>query len=84
MMLQQEKPDDFVIATEKQISVREFVRLSALQLGIRLEFIGIGVDECAVVAAIDGNFAPKVSVGDAIVKVNRRYFSSRRSRDFAG
>lgn len=74
MMLQQEKPDDFVIATGKQISVREFVRMSAKELGITLEFSGEGVNEVATVTAIEGNDAAAVKVGDVIVQVDPRYF----------
>jgi GDPmannose 4,6-dehydratase len=74
MMLQQEVADDFVIATGKQISVREFVRLSAREAGIELEFSGEGVDEIATVSAVDQAIAPTVSVGDVIVKVDPRYF----------
>ena len=53
MMLQQDEPDDFVIATGKQISVREFVQLSAREAGIELEFSGEGVDEIATVKSRD-------------------------------
>lgn len=74
MMLQQDKPDDFVIATGKQISVREFVRLSALNVGIELEFSGEGVFEVATVAKVTGDDAPGVKVGDVIVRVDKRYF----------
>ncbi|MCG9709920.1 GDP-mannose 4,6-dehydratase [Pseudoalteromonas sp. Isolate3] len=74
MMLQQETPEDFVIATGKQISVREFVSLSAKELGITLEFTGEGVDEIATVAAIEGDIAEALSVGDVIVRVDPRYF----------
>jgi len=74
MMLQQETPDDFVIATGKQISVREFVRLSALEVGVTLEFTGAGLDEVATVTAITGDNAHALSVGDVIVKVDPRYF----------
>jgi GDPmannose 4,6-dehydratase len=74
MMLQQETPDDFVIATGKQISVREFVRLSALELGVTLEFTGEGLAEVGTVAAITGDNANSVTVGDVIVKVDPRYF----------
>jgi GDPmannose 4,6-dehydratase len=74
MMLQQETADDFVIATGKQISVREFVTLSAKEAGIELEFSGEGVDEIATVTAITGDNAPAVKVGDVIVKVDPRYF----------
>ncbi len=74
MMLQQEEADDFVIATGKQISVREFVRLSAAELGIELQFSGEGVDEIATVQAITGEPLPGVAVGDVIVRVDPRYF----------
>lgn len=74
MMLQQEQPDDFVIATGKQVSVREFVRLSARELGVELDFQGVGIDEVAVVSAITGDLAPALSVGDVVIRVNPRYF----------
>jgi len=74
MMLQQETADDFVIATGKQISVREFVRLSAKEAGIELAFSGEGVNEIATVTSVDKAIAPSVSVGDVIVKVDPRYF----------
>ena len=74
MMLQQDVADDFVIATGKQISVREFVRLSAQELGIELEFSGVGTDETAKVKSITGDNAHALKVGDVIVKVDTRYF----------
>lgn len=74
MMLQQDVADDFVIATGKQISVREFVRMSAVELGIILEFSGEGVDEIATVAKLEGDTATALKVGDVIVKVDTRYF----------
>ena len=74
MMLQQDTPDDFVIATGKQISVREFVRLSAAELGIELAFSGEGINEVGIIKAITGEALPGVKVGDAIVKVDPRYF----------
>ena len=74
MMLQQEEPDDFVIATGKQISVREFVRMSARELGVELDFKGIGIGEVAVVASITGDLAPALSIGDLILRVDSRYF----------
>jgi GDPmannose 4,6-dehydratase len=74
MMLQQEDPDDFVIATGKQISVRDFVHLSARELGVELDFQGLGVDEIAVVKSIVGDLAPALSVGDVIIRVNPHYF----------
>ena len=74
MMLQQDQPEDFVIATGVQYSVREFIRLSALQLGVVLRFEGEGVDEQAIVASIEGDKAPALKIGDVIVKVDPRYF----------
>ena len=74
MMLQQEHPDDFVIATGRQISVREFVLLSATHLGVELEFIGDGVDEIAIVKSISGDQAPALAEGDVVIRIDPRYF----------
>ncbi len=75
MMLQQDHPEDFVIATGKQITVREFVRIAAREAGIEIEFSGTGLEEIAAVAAInDPEKAPAVSVGDIIARVDPRYF----------
>jgi GDPmannose 4,6-dehydratase len=74
MMLQQEKPQDFVIATGVQYSVREFITWTAAELGITLRFEGQGVDEKAFVAAISGTKAPGLKVGDCVVAVDPRYF----------
>ena len=74
MMLQQDEPDDFVIATGKQISVREFVTLSAKEAGIELEFSGEGVDEIATVSSVDHEKSPAINLGDVIVRVDPRYF----------
>ncbi len=74
MMLQQEEPEDFVIATGVQYSVREFVTWSAAELGIELEFEGQGVDEVGRVASVSGDAAPAVKTGDVIVNVDPRYF----------
>ncbi|MBL4833188.1 MAG: GDP-mannose 4,6-dehydratase [Pseudomonas sp.] len=74
MMLQQETPEDFVIATGVQYSVREFVRWSAAELGITLRFEGQGLDEQGIVEHIAGDDAPALKVGDVIVRVDPRYF----------
>jgi GDPmannose 4,6-dehydratase len=74
MMLQQDNPKDFVIATGVQYSVRQFVQWSASELGVELEFSGEGESEIASVASINGDNAPSLSVGDVIVKVDSRYF----------
>jgi GDPmannose 4,6-dehydratase len=74
MMLQQDKPEDFVIATGVQYSVRQFIQWSATQLGLVLTFQGEGIDECGVVVSILGDSAPALKVGDIIVRVDPRYF----------
>jgi GDPmannose 4,6-dehydratase len=74
MMLQQEQPEDFVIATGVQYSVRQFIDWSARELGITLRFEGRGVEEIAVVEKIEGNNAPALKVGQVIVRVDPRYF----------
>ena len=73
LMLQQEQPEDFVIATGVQHSVRQFVEMAAAELGMKLRFQGNGESEVGVVAAVAGDRA-KCTVGDAIVKVDPRYF----------
>ena len=74
MMLQQEQPEDFVIATGVQFSVRQFISWSAQELGIGLRFDGTGVEEKAVVVRIDGDKAPGLKVGDVVVQIDPRYF----------
>ena len=74
LMLQQDKPEDFVIATGVQFSVRDFIRMSAAELGITLRFQGTGLDEKAVVESIQGDKAPALKAGDEIVAVDPRYF----------
>ena len=74
LMLQQEKPDDFVIATGIQYSVRTFVELTANALGINIKWDGTGTDECGYVASVSGADAPFVKVGQKIVAVDPRYF----------
>jgi GDPmannose 4,6-dehydratase len=74
MMLQQDQPKDYVIATGVQYSVRQFIEKSAAQLGLTLAFEGKGVKEHAVVIGKTGDKAPAIKVGDAIVEVDPRYF----------
>jgi len=74
MMLQQDQPEDFVIATGVQYSVREFIIKSAKQLGLTLQFKGQGVEEKAIVTHIEGNEAPSVKIGDVILQIDPRYF----------
>ena len=74
LMLQQDQAEDFVIATGKQYSVREFIRWSAEELGVELEFSGEGVGEIATVAGISGEKAPALKVGDVVMRIDPRYF----------
>jgi len=74
MMLQQDQPKDYVIATGVQYSVRQFIEKSAAQLGITLRFEGQGINEYAVVVAVSGDKAPSLKLGDVVVRVDPNYF----------
>ena len=74
LMLQQDNPEDFVIATGVQFSVREFIIRSAKQLGILLRFEGAAEREVGVVAEIKGDCAPGLKVGDIILQIDPRYY----------
>src|SRR5471030_2023136 len=73
LMLQQEQPEDFVIATGEQHSVREFVIQAAAELGVHMRFEGEGVDEVGIVDRVEGR-ETKMTKGDVIVRVDPRYF----------
>lgn len=74
LMLQQEQPEDFVIATGQQFSVRQFISWTAEELGIRLRFEGEGVDEIGIVDAVSGDAAPALQPGDVILRIDAKYF----------
>ena len=74
MMLQQDTPEDFVIATGKQYSVRQFIEWSAAELGITLRFEGTGVDEVGIVDTITGDEVTAIKPGDVILRIDPRYF----------
>lgn len=74
LMLQQDQPEDFVIATGLQYTVRQFITWAAAELGMTLKFEGHGVDETATVVSVSGNKAPAVKAGDIIVRIDPRYF----------
>lgn len=74
LMLQQDQPEDFVIASGEQHSVRDFVRWSAQELGIELCFSGVGKNETATVIKVDRKRSPAVNVGDVLVRVDEKYF----------
>jgi GDPmannose 4,6-dehydratase len=74
LMLQQDEPDDYVIASGKHYSVRQFIDAAAAELGITLSWERVGVDEAGVVAAVQGDLACGVAVGQTVVRVDPRYF----------
>ena len=74
MMLQQDAPEDFVIATGVQYSVREFIEWAGRELGLTIDFSGNGVDEIGMISSIEGNLASALSVGDVVVRIDPRYF----------
>lgn len=74
LMLQQEVPEDFVIATGVQCSVRDFILRAAEHLGVLIRFEGCGIEELGIVSEVKGSQAPALKAGDVIVKVDPRYF----------
>ncbi len=74
LMLQQEKPEDYVIATGEQFSVRDFILWTAEELGIVLRFEGKGIEERAVVDAVVSGLAPAIKPGDIVIRIDPRYF----------
>ncbi|MDC0108296.1 GDP-mannose 4,6-dehydratase, partial [Paracoccaceae bacterium] len=74
LMLQQDMPDDFVIATGVQYSVRQFTEWSAKELGVTIQFEGQGLEEKGIVRHIDGDKAPGLKIGDTVVRIDPRYF----------
>jgi GDPmannose 4,6-dehydratase len=74
LMLQQEQPEDYVIASGKQYSVRQFIEWAAEDLGIVVTFTGSGLDEKGIVSHVNGNCAPALKEGDVIVSIDPRYF----------
>ena len=74
MMLQQDSPQDFVIATGKQYSVRQFIEWAAEDLGVKLRFEGTGLEERGIVDSVSGDKAPALKPGDIILRIDPRYF----------
>lgn len=84
LMLQQEDPVDYVIASGVHHSVREFISMSAKKLGVELEFIGSGIDEVGVVREVSGDLAPFIKSGMEIVRVDPRYFRPTEVEELLG
>ncbi len=78
LMLQQDRPEDFVICTGEQHTVREFVQLAAAELGIGIEFKGQGLEEIGVVTSVkpaaQGDIRARCKAGEVVVRIDPRYF----------
>jgi GDPmannose 4,6-dehydratase len=74
LMLQQDAPEDYVIATGRQYSVRQFVEQAAHELGIDIAWQGSGINERGVISAVSGDKAPGVALGQPIIAVDPQYF----------
>jgi GDPmannose 4,6-dehydratase len=74
LMMQQDEPEDFVIATGVQYSVRQFIEKSAARLGMTIAWSGEGVDEIGTIASAEGVASERLRAGDVIIRVDPRYF----------
>jgi len=74
LMLQQEEPEDYVIATGKNHSVREFVEKAFNEIGIKIVWKGEGINEVGIVEKFIHTPCPMLSAGDIVVKIDQRYF----------
>jgi GDPmannose 4,6-dehydratase len=71
LILQQEKPEDFVIATGVTTTVREFIRMAFAEVGVEVSFTGVGVQEVGTVSASTNEF---IKVGQVVLKIDKEYF----------
>lgn len=83
-ILQQPEPEDYVIATGEQHSVREFVELAAKELGFEIEWKGSGVNETGIISTHASPLTPHASPGSVIVRVDPRYFRPTEVDDLMG
>lgn len=74
LALQQDEPDDYVIATGEQRSVREFVEASFREVGIEIEWKGIGIDEKGIVSSSASVVPSALHIGETLVEIDSRYF----------
>lgn len=74
LMLQQEQPEDFVLATGVTTYIRDFVRMAFAEVGVTLAFSGEGVNEIGTIAAIENVQHSSMKVGQVVVKVDPRYY----------
>lgn len=83
-MLQQNKPNDYVIATGNQFSVRQFIEWSAEELGVKIKFKGEGINEVGYVDTVYGEKAPNLKPGDEIIKIDPKYFRPTEVENLIG
>ena len=74
LMLQQPEPDDYVIATGQQVSVREFVKMSAKFLGMEIEFSGNGDQEIGKIKKFTNQKPEHLEIGQIIIRVDTKYY----------
>ena len=74
LMMQQDQPEDFVLATGITTYIRDFVRMAFAEVGVTLQFSGEGVNEVGVISQIDAAASDKMSIGQTVVKVDPRYY----------
>lgn len=74
LMMQQDKPEDFVLATGITTYIRDFVRMAFAEVGVTLQFSGEGVNEVGVISQLDAAAPDKMSIGQTVVKVDPRYY----------
>ena len=86
LMMQSKKPGDYVISSEKQFSVKDFINITASKLGILIQWKGKGLKEVGIVKDITTSKygKPKVKLGQIIIKVNKKYFRSSEVPDLIG
>lgn len=84
MMLQQNLPDDYVIATGVQYSVRQFILWSAQEMGVSIRFEGEGINEVGIVESVEGGDAPCLQIGQEIVRIDPQYFRSAEVETLLG
>ena len=84
LMLQQDEPEDFVIATGKQHSVREFIMWAGEFLGITIEFRGKGLNEVGIIAKLENLEIPCLKVGDVIVRIDPNYYRPTEVKSLLG
>ena len=84
LMLQQDKPEDLVIATGKQKSVREFIEIASELLGIKIQWKNTGIDEVGIVSNVNSSQDSSIKVGDTIIRVDPRYFRASETENLLG